>query len=111
MDVLVGSVLALSCSKRAGNVRVRLDKVRDTQEGGSEGCCLIVVSTFWGARKITFMCAPGAESYSKKSLGLGLEAMVLLGDLSIRGDAPAGRPEAALTLAGLLLQVTNSEET
>ena len=36
---------------------MRLDKVRDTQEGGSEGCCLILVSTFWGARKITFMCA------------------------------------------------------
>ena len=88
-----------------------LDKVRDTQEGGSEGCCLILVSIFCGARKITFMCAPGADSYSKRSLGLGLGAVVLLGDPSIRGDAPAGQPEAVLTLAGLLLQVTNSEET
>ena len=112
VDVLVGSVLALSCSKRAGNVR----KSETWQsEGYSRRWQWRLLPDFGfyflGSKKDYFYVCPGAESYSKRSLGLGLEAVALLGDPSIRSDAPAGQPEAALTLADLLLQVTNSEET
>ena len=47
---------------------MRLEKLRDAQEGGSEGCRLTLVFTF---------CVPLELSYSKRSLGLGLEAVVL----------------------------------